>query len=81
MALVEVKKCRDINCKYIHTELVCPSDWFDEEVCAECRHPDAKGQPIVRNGEIMMYSKSLRCDRDPEYLDIPDWCPLRKDTV
>lgn len=81
MALVEVKRCRDINCKYISTERVCPDDWFDDELMAECTNPNTKGEPIIseKTGEIIFYSKSLGCDRESDFLQIPEWCPLRKD--
>lgn len=69
MALVEVKKCRDINCKYVRIEEYCPEDWFDLECYGECAHPDAPKRNF------------LGSDRSDIFLDIPNWCPIRKDKV
>lgn len=67
MALLEINKCSDIDCKYISREFYCPDDWFDEEMFAECKHPDAPT------------SNFLGDDNRDDYLDIPEWCPLRRD--
>lgn len=61
----DVEKCSDINCKYAHSELVCPEDSFDEDVIAYCKHPDAPEK------------SGLGCDDNPDYMKIPDWCPRK----
>ena len=66
MALMEVQKCSDVKCKYITESLICPEDWFDDEKVAECSHP-LSPQPNI-----------LGTDDEDKYLDIPEWCPLRK---
>ena len=64
MALMEVKHCYEIDCKYRDSEFVCPGDWFDDEEIAKCTHPEAPK------------NNSLGCSRDSDYEEIPDWCPL-----
>ena len=61
----EAEKCSDIKCKYIHEEMICPEDSFDEDMCASCSHPEAP----KKNG--------LGCDDNSDYLKIPEWCPRR----
>lgn len=67
---VEIERCSDLNCKYAHSELVCPEDSFDEDVIAYCKHPDA---PERNNG--------LGCDDNPDYMKIPEWCPRQYDLI
>lgn len=61
------KKCSDNHCKYIVERLICPNDWFDNDTYAECGHSDA---PAPHN--------YLGCSDSDKYLDLPNWCPLRK---
>ncbi|MBQ2856493.1 MAG: hypothetical protein IJE78_05085 [Bacteroidaceae bacterium] len=65
----EIERCSDLNCKYAHSELVCPEDSFDEDVIAYCKHPDAPEK------------SGLGCDDNPDYMKIPDWCPRRCDPM
>ena len=65
----EIERCSDLNCKYAHSELVCPEDSFDEDVIAYCKHPDAPEK------------SGLGCDDNPDYMKIPDCCPSRCDPM
>lgn len=67
MALMEINKCSDIKCKYLCVGLICPEDDFDEEMYGECNHP------------LSPKNNSLGTDDNEDYLDIPKWCPLRRD--
>lgn len=69
MALVEVEKCSEINCKYLNIPRYCPEDLYDYSRYADCYHPNAP------------YLRSLGDDSDKDYLKIPDWCPRRVDKV
>ena len=64
---MEIKKCSEINCPYVKTERICPDDWFDDELRAECSHQNAPK------------FKSLGCDDSKDYLNIPEWCPRLKE--
>lgn len=66
MALMEVERCYDIECKYICEEEYCPDDWFDDETHAKCEHPAAPSKNFLGSSD------------DRNYLKIPEWCPLRK---
>lgn len=61
----EVRKCKDIHCKYIDERRICPEDDFDMDMCASCCHPNAPQK------------NSLGCDDEESYLDIPHWCPRK----
>lgn len=66
MALIDINKCIEFNCKYFNKVMYFEDELFNESY-GRCTHKEAPENNYL--GGVW----------DDNYADIPDWCPVRKD--